>query len=73
MTNQISVIAPTTRYWRAKKAAPEWFCIERRQRTATAGGRHGKPLPPTRQGQALPVSRTNEHPGEQSIEEPTCH
>jgi hypothetical protein len=71
MSNQISVIRPTTRYRRAKKPAPEWFCIDWRQRTATAGGKHGKPLPPSRQ--ALPAARMNENPGEQFFEEPTCH
>ncbi len=65
MTNQISVILPTTRYRRPKKPAPDWFCSDWRQETAHAVGTHGKLLPPARQG-ADDVS-------EQFIEEPSCH
>jgi hypothetical protein len=64
MTNQISVITPTTRYRRAKKPTPEWFCSDRRQGTAAAVDSPGKPLPPARHGAAL---------SEQFIEEPSCH
>jgi hypothetical protein len=73
MTNQISVITPTTRYRRAKKPAPEWFCSDSRQTTASDGGRCGKPLPPSRQAAALTIARNHEDLGEQSIEEPSCH
>lgn len=65
MTNQISVIMPTTRYRRLKKPATACFFSDRRQGTAQAVGRRGKTLPPARQG-AEDVS-------EQSIEEPSCH